>query len=256
MKLSCIIIDDEFLARQRIVKLLECHKNILVLAECRNGKEAIEQIKLRSPDFIFLDIEMPDRDGFSVLKKLNKIPYIIFTTAYDNFALKAFEINAVDYLLKPFDQERMDLSIERMQNILQKEGAARLSTKINEIINAHSKLEEGEHETIFEIKKNGRILKIPNEDIVSIHADGNYLVLKTVDQQYLYRSTMQSIASELVNSPFVRIHRSVMVNKRFIDRVVYKKNSEYKVILKTDDSLMSGRSYKENVVSLLEYLNY
>lgn len=244
--------DDEFLARQRIIKLLEGHKNILVLAECRNGKEAIKQIKLRTPDFIFLDIEMPDWDGFTVLKKLYKVPYVIFTTAYDHFAIKAFEINAVDYLLKPFDQERMDLSLERMQNILHKEEAANLSIKINDIIQEYHKPEEDNQNSLFEIKKNGRILRILNEDIVSIHADGNYVVLKTIDQKYLYRSTMQKVASELPSSSFARVHRSILVNKRFIDRIVYKGNSTYKIVLKTDDFLLSGRSYKKNVISLLE----
>ncbi|MDC6366689.1 MULTISPECIES: LytR/AlgR family response regulator transcription factor [Flavobacteriaceae] len=255
MKFSCIIVDDEFLARKRIVKLLENHKNILVLAECKNGKEAVEEIKLRTPDFIFLDIEMPDWDGFSVLKKLDKIPYVIFTTAYDNFALKAFEINAVDYLLKPFDQERMDLSLERMQDILQKEDAAKLSDKISTIIKAHNALEKGSQDFQFEIKKNGRVLTVPTEDIVSIHADGNYLVLKTVDQKFLYRSTMQKVDAELSNTSFVRVHRSIMVNKKFVDRVAYKGNSEYKILLKTKDFLMSGRSYKKNVISLLDDLD-
>ncbi|WP_350292561.1 LytTR family DNA-binding domain-containing protein [uncultured Croceitalea sp.] len=255
MKLSCIIVDDEFLARQRIIKLLESHKDILVLAECRNGKEAIDEIKLRTPDFIFLDIEMPDWDGFSVLKRLDKIPYVIFTTAYDNFAIRAFEINAVDYLLKPFDQERMDLSLERMQKILQEKSAARLSNKIKDIIKIYNKIESGDQESMFELKRNGRILRIRNEDIVSIHAEGNYLALKTIDQKYLYRSTMQKVASQLNNYSFIRIHRSIMVNKRFIHRIAYKGNSEYKIVLKTDDFLMSGRSYKKNVISLLEDLN-
>ncbi|SHG98001.1 LytR/AlgR family response regulator transcription factor [Flagellimonas flava] len=252
MKFSCIIVDDEFLARQRIIKLLEKHGNILVLAECKNGKQAIEEIQLRTPDFIFLDIEMPDWDGFSVLRRLDKVPYVIFTTAYDNFALKAFEINAVDYLLKPFDQERMDLSLGRMQDILQKEGAAKLSHKINDIIKAYNALEKGNRGSQFEIKKNGRVLTVPAEDIVSIHSDGNYLVLKTVDQKFLYRSTMQKVDAELSNSSFIRVHRSVMVNKRYVNRIAYKGNSEYKIVLKTKDFIISGRLYKNNVIPLLD----
>ncbi|GAB5473890.1 MAG: LytTR family DNA-binding domain-containing protein [Maribacter sp.] len=252
MKFNCIIVDDEFLARQRIIKLLENHKNISVLAECKNGKEAIEEIKLRTPDFVFLDIEMPDRDGFSVLRKLDTIPYVIFTTAYDNFALKAFEINAVDYLLKPFDQERMDLSLERMKDILQKEGAVKLSNKISAIINAHKAVEDGNPGFQFEIKKNGRVFIVPPEDIVSIHADGNYLVLKTVDQKFLYRSTMQKVEAELSNSMFIRVHRSIMVNKRFVNRIAYKGNSEYKIVLKTKDTIITGRLYKDNAISLLD----
>ncbi len=252
MKLRCIIVDDEYLARQRILKLLENHHDINVVAECKNGKDAISKIKLKEPDFIFLDIQMPDLDGFSVLSKLDKIPYVIFTTAYDSFALKAFEINAVDYLLKPFDEERMDTSIQRMKAIKEKEKAVGLKDKLTHLLTAFKGENPGDFRTYFEIKKNGRLLKVLTENIMFIKSEGNYLELHTEDNKFLFRATMNSIEGELPKHQFMRIHRSLLINKFYIDSCFYLGNSEYKIHLKTGLSLLSGRAFKENITSYLE----
>ncbi len=252
MKLRCIIIDDEYLARQRVLKLLEKHRNVLVVAECRNGKEAIESIKLKEPDFIFLDVQMPDLDGFSVLNRFDKVPYVIFTTAYDSFALKAFEINAVDYLLKPFDQERMDSSLERMISLKKADKTYELR---NILDNLFKELEQDggvNHRTDFTIKKNGRLLHVDTEDIIFMQSEGNYLELHTDSAKHLYRATMKAIENELSAKEFVRVHRSLMLNKRYIQGCFYLGNSYYKIKLKTGLEFTSGRSYKTNVISYLE----
>ncbi|MCW5517325.1 LytR/AlgR family response regulator transcription factor [Muriicola sp. Z0-33] len=252
MKLRCIIVDDEYLARQRILKLLEDHQDIMVVAECKNGREAIEKIKLKEPDFIFLDIQMPDLDGFSVIEKLDNLPYVIFTTAYESFAIKAFEINAVDYLLKPFDDERIDASIKRMKALKEHEKTAGLKEKLAGLLISLQDENGSETRTFFEIKKNGRILKIRTEDIIYIQSEGNYLELFTEKNKFLYRSTMNAIEAELSDQLFVRIHRSLIVNKVYIGSCFYLKNSEYKVVLKNGTTLLSGRSYKDNIISYLE----
>ncbi|RKN83430.1 LytR/AlgR family response regulator transcription factor [Ulvibacterium marinum] len=252
MKLRCIIVDDEYLARQRILKLLEGHDDIAVVAECKNGKDAISKIKLKEPDFIFLDIQMPDLDGFSVLNKLDKIPYVIFTTAYDSFALKAFEINAVDYLLKPFDEERMDTSLKRMKAIKEQEKAIGLKDKLTNLLTTFQGEDSNGFRTHFEIKKNGRLLKVLTENIMYIKSEGNYLELYTEKNKFLFRATMNSIEAELPKHQFMRIHRSLLINKFYIDSCFYLGNSEYKIHLKTGLSLLSGRAFKENITSYLE----
>ena len=134
MKLRCLIIDDEFLARQRLLKLLEPYESIVIVGECRNGKDALEKIGIKEPDLIFLDIQMPDMDGFTVYDKIQKKPYVIFTTAYDTYALKAFKINAVDYLLKPFDEDRLGIAIERILEIKKTDQASLLEENIKKLI--------------------------------------------------------------------------------------------------------------------------
>jgi two-component system LytT family response regulator len=231
---------------------LEDYHDIIVVAECKNGREAIEKIKLKEPDFIFLDIQMPDLDGFSVINRLDKLPYIIFTTAYDSFALKAFEINAVDYLLKPFDEERLDTSIKRMKALKEHEKTAGLKEKLARLLTSMQDENSGDTRTFFEIKKNGRLLKVHTEHIIYIQSEGNYLELYTDEKKFLYRGTMNAIEAELSKQLFMRIHRSLIVNKVYIDSCIYLNNSEYKVVLKNDSFVLSGRSYKDKIISYLE----
>ncbi len=250
MKLRCIIIDDEYLARQRLVKLLAEETDVVIVAECKNGAEALEKIGLKEPDLIFLDVQMPDMNGFAVLQKLKKLPYVIFTTAYDTYALKAFEINAVDYLLKPFDEERLRIAIQRMFELKRKEKASVLEAKIQQLLNTLSE-EEDTYRTSFEIKKNGRILSVRTEDIVSIRSSGNYVELFTEGKKYLFRATMNTVEGELDLSTFLRVHRSVILNKHYIQSCTYMGNSEYKLLLKTGSEVVSGRSYKEKIITFL-----
>ncbi|WP_430967343.1 LytR/AlgR family response regulator transcription factor [Spongiimicrobium sp. 2-473A-2-J] len=251
MKLRCIIIDDEYLARQRLVKLLAEETEVIIVAECKNGAEALEKIGLKEPDLIFLDVQMPDMNGFAVLQKLKKLPYVIFTTAYDTYALKAFEINAVDYLLKPFDEERLRIALQRMFELKRKEKASVLEAKIQQLLNTLSE-EEDTYRTSFEIKKNGRVLSVRTEDIVSIRSSGNYVELFTEEKKYLFRATMNAVEGELDPFTFLRVHRSAILNKHYIQSCAYTGNSEYKVRLKTGGEVVSGRSYKEKVIAFLD----
>ncbi len=251
MKLRCIIVDDEYLARQRLLKLLEEEEDIQVVAECRNGREALEKIELKEPDLVFLDVQMPDIDGFGVLQRLDKLPYVIFTTAYDSYAIKAFDVNAVDYLLKPFDEERLQIALERMFDLKRKEKASELESKIHRLISNYEQ-EESKFRTQFEIKKNGRIRAIPTEDIEVIHSGGNYLELQTATQKFLYRTTMNTAESELDPEEFIRVHRSLILNRRSIKSCHYLGNSEYRLTLKSGEEFVSGRSYKQAVIGLLD----
>ncbi len=248
-----MIIDDEYLARQRLIKLLENFKDILLVGECRNGNEAIEKITLKEPDLIFLDIQMPDMNGFNVISRLQHKPYVIFTTAYDTYALKAFEINAVDYLLKPFDEERLHITLDRVFELKKRKKASNLEDKIKKLIsNYESKPSDFLNEII--INEKGRDVGISIDDIIYFKSDGNYVQIITQDKTYLYRITMNALFDNLDTFQFLRIHRSLIVNKVYIKSCRYTSNNEYQLRLKNNKELISSRSYKSSISDYLSTL--
>ncbi|WP_106794031.1 LytTR family DNA-binding domain-containing protein [Aquimarina sp. Aq78] len=253
MRLRYMIIDDEYLARQRLIKLLENFKDILLVGECRNGNEAIEKITLKEPDLIFLDIQMPDMNGFNVISRLQHKPYVIFTTAYDTYALKAFEINAVDYLLKPFDEERLHITLDRVFELKKRKKASNLEDKIKKLIsNYESKPSDFLNEII--INEKGRDVGISIDDIIYFKSDGNYVQIITQDKTYLYRITMNALFDSLDTFQFLRIHRSLIVNKVYIKSCRYTSNNEYQLRLKNNKELISSRSYKSSISDYLSTL--
>ncbi|OUR91906.1 hypothetical protein A9Q87_08885 [Flavobacteriales bacterium 34_180_T64] len=250
MKLRCVIIDDEFLARKRLLKLLESFDNIVVVGECRNGNEALDLIPIKEPDLIFLDIQMPDMNGFTVVSKLTFTPHIIFTTAYDSYALKAFEINAVDYLLKPFDDERLNIAIERIKALKKKKQASLLEDKIKKLLTTYQS-ETSNYINEFITKVKGRDVSIYSDDILYFKSDGNYVQLVTDTKAHLYRTTLNSLSDNLDHEQFLRIHRSLIVNKFYIKSCSYISNNEYKFHLKNGEQLISSRSYKHLISEYL-----
>lgn len=248
MKLRCIIVDDEFLARKRLLKLLEAHENIQVVAECRNGNEALEKIALKEPDFIFLDIQMPDMDGFTVYSKLQQKPAVIFTTAYDQYALKAFEINAVDYLLKPFDIDRFNKAVARIIEIQEKKEKSHLEDKVKNLLKTYNSTQ---HLSEFDIKTKGRKLTILCDDILYFKSDGNYVLLVTTEKKYLYRITMNKLYEQIDKTQFIRIHRSIVLNKIYIKKGVYTNNNEYRFDLKNGEEYTSSRSFSNQISEYL-----
>ncbi|EZH71940.1 hypothetical protein ATO12_04795 [Aquimarina atlantica] len=253
MRLRYMIIDDEYLARQRLFKLLENFEDITLVGECRNGNEAIEKITLKEPDLIFLDIQMPDMNGFNVIAQLQHKPYVIFTTAYDTYALKAFEINAVDYLLKPFDEERLYITLERVFELKKRKKASNLEDKIKKLIsNYESKSSDFLNEII--IHEKGRDIVIRIDDIIYFKSDGNYVQIITQDKKYLYRITMNALFDSLDTFQFLRIHRSLIVNKIYIKSCKYISNNEYLLKLKNNEELISSRSYKSSISDYLSTL--
>ncbi|WP_298761626.1 response regulator transcription factor [uncultured Psychroserpens sp.] len=250
MKLRCLIIDDEFLARQRLLKLLEPFDSILVIGECKNGQDALEKIKLKEPDLIFLDIQMPDMNGFTVYDKIQKKPYVIFTTAYDSYAIKAFKINAVDYLLKPFDEERLTIAIYRILDIKKTNKASKIEGQIKRLLLS---LQEESSPFINQIvlSSKGRDTVINIDDVVYFKSDGNYVQLVTSEKSHLYRETMNMLYSQLDLSQFLRIHRSLILNKFYIRKCVYINNNVYKFELKNDLEVLSSRSFSSQISKYL-----
>jgi two-component system LytT family response regulator len=244
-------VDDEPLARERIRDILETDSEIEIIGECASGQEAIEAIGRQSPDLVFLDVEMPGKDGFAVLEELGPglIPAIIFVTAYDQYAVRAFEVYALDYLLKPFDQERFEKALLRAKAHIQNEKSENITERIL------SALEEIKSRPVhlerLVIKMNGHVFFVKTEDIDWLEAEGNYVRLHAGKESYLLRDTISALEGQLDPKRFVRVHRSAIVNIDRIQELQAWFHGEYRIILREGVQLTLSRSYREKLHELL-----
>lgn len=251
-KIKTLVVDDEPLARARICKLLQTYDFITLLGECRNGKEALRQITDYRPDLVFLDIQMPDFNGFDVLAKMEKekLPFIIFVTAYDQYALKAFDVHAVDYLLKPYDNDRFDRALQHARRqILTRDQA----TLHHRMLNVLQEFEEQQiaDDLRVEIKDRGRTQVINILDIQCVEAQGNYLQLFLEDTSYMIRQTLQAFEDQVKGHPFIRIHRSILINTNYLVGKRYDGNGQYHFSLKNGKQVQSSRSFREDIDDLI-----
>lgn len=246
-RIRTLIIDDEPLARERIKRLLEQLPEITILDECRNGREAKDKISKYKPDLIFLDIQMPDINGFEVLKSgFEPKPYIIFVTAFDEFALKAFDVQAIDYLLKPFEDERFFLALEHAKDQIELNRLALIQKKVAQVMEqANLPLESGKE--VIWLKLSGRNVPIKIVDVFYFESDGNYVRIHLESRSFLYRETLQQIEDWTDGSKFVRIHRSILIHSLYLDRVHYEGNNRYILRMKNGIKLNSSRSYKHEI---------
>jgi two-component system, LytTR family, response regulator len=249
--IRAVIVDDEPLARRRISNLLAEADDVEVIAECANGREAIQAIEESPPDLLFLDIQMPELDGFDVLQAIGigLLPVVIFVTAYDQFALRAFEAHALDYLLKPFDDERFEAALERArERIRQQQGGdldRRLRALLEEVRGGGGYLQR------LVVPKGHRSVFIRTEEIDWIEAERNYIRLHVDGQGYLLRENLSRIESALDPERFCRIHRSTIVNIDRIQAVESLFRGEYLVMLHDGTKLTSGRSYRRTLHRLM-----
>lgn len=252
-KIKTLVVDDEPLARARICKLLAGYDFITVLGECRNGKEALRQIVDYRPDLVFLDIQMPDFNGFEVLAKMTEkqLPFIIFVTAYDQYALKAFDVHAVDYLLKPYDNERFDRALEHARQQIQIKDQAALHHQMVKVLSDFEK-QQLPHELRLEIKDKGKTQVLNILDIQCVEAQGNYLQLHLAHDSFLVRQTLQTFEDQVVGHPFLRIHRSVLINTNFLSAHRYDGNGQYHLTLRNGKQLQSSRGYREVIEQFLD----
>src|SRR5688572_13642509 len=230
-KIRTLIVDDEPLARDGVRLHLEDHEDIEIIGECTGGEDAVGRIEADQPDLVFLDIQMPGLDGFGVLEALGpeKLPAVIFVTAYDQFALRAFEASAVDYLLKPFEAERFDKALERVRVQLRGQNSDGMSERLRNLVATL-----GGRERFLErmvARTNGRILILRVDDVDWIEAAANYVRVHIGAKQYLVRETMTNLETRLDPEKFLRIHRSVIVRKDRIKELEPLFQGDYSIIL-------------------------
>jgi len=246
-----LIVDDESLARERIRDMLASDPSIEIVAECANGEEAIDSIQEHSPDLVFLDVEMPGIDGFAVLEALppDRVPAVIFVTAYDQYAVRAFEVYALDYLLKPFDKERFDKALTRAKQGITSERSDALSERILRAIEDIKS--KPVHLERLVIKLNGHVFFMKAEEIDWLEAEGNYVRLHSGKESYLLRDTISALESQLDPKRFIRVHRSAIVNVDRISELQPWFHGEYRIILGEGVQLTLSRTYREKLHELL-----
>lgn len=237
-----IIVDDEQAARQLIKEYLEDYSDLIVLGEANNGVDAVKMINEFKPDLVFLDIQMPGLTGFDVLKHLEELPQIIFSTAYDQYALKAFEVHAVDYLLKPYAKDRFKIAVERLfQN---------KETNKAEALTSSLLMESASYPTKILVQSQNKLVTISVKDVIRIEAYGDYSKLVTADKTYLSNFGISILEEKLNPSIFIRVHRSSIIN---LDKVkeLNKYTKSYDVTMQNDDVVRVSRGYMDNIKKLM-----
>ena len=261
MTIRTILVDDEKLATQGLQLRLQTHEDIEIIDTCQNGREAIRSIKTHKPDLVFLDIQMPGFDGFSVVQGLMEVepPLFVFVTAYSDHALKAFETDAVDYLMKPVEESRLADTLDRVrQRLSEKRGAVevdRLKEVIAEIApdsvenltDGGEQVSSNRFEKLINIKDRGQIFRVDVDTIERIDAAGDYMCIYTGDNTLILRETMKDLEKRLDPRRFQRVHRSTIVNLDLVKEVKPHTNGECFLVLQSNAQVKVSRSYRDVV---------
>ena len=256
-QIRCLIVDDEPYARGKICKFLEDQGDVFIIGECGNGPEALRAIRCQNPDLVFLDIQMPDMNGFRVLKELAppEMPLIIFVTAFNEFAIDAFRVRALDYLLKPYSKDRFMAALERARETLKQGDSDSRYGDILELLhqlNTRSILpEEPSFWERFVLKKGNRAFFIKTNDVQWIKAAGKQVELHLQGRKEILGKTLTEIERNLNPKHFMRVHRSLMVNLDRIDEIQNWFWGEYLLLMSDGSKLRTGRSYKAKIAQLL-----
>lgn len=252
--IRAIIADDERLSREYIKQLLAQFANVELVYECKNGLEAVNAAFAHQPDLIFLDIQMPDLNGFEVIeeiKKEMKLPFIVFTTAYEQFALKAFEVSATDYLLKPFTEERFKDAINRTLDLLEKNKLSETNIAIEALLKLYNQNKPEKAIEIYPsrilIKANRKMLFVDTAGIYWLEASGDYVKIHLKNNSYLVNDSMTYYESTLDPGLFIRVHRSHIVNVKFISEFKPYFNGEYIIVMANGQEVKLSRSYKDKI---------
>lgn len=253
MKIRALIVDDEPLARERLRQLLASETGVELIGECGDGASAIEMIRTTAPDLVFLDVQMPDVDGFGVMAALpaGTRPAVVFVTANDGFALKAFDVHAVDYLLKPFGKERFQVAVRRAISALEQRQSGELNERLAALLADVRPPDKPRHAERFAVKSSGRVVLVKVEDIDWIEAADNYVSLHVGGDEHLHRETMSAMEEQLPPAKFMRISRSTIVNLDRIKELQPLFHGEYTVILRNGTRLTLSRSYRDKLTQLL-----
>ncbi len=268
--IRALVVDDESLAREALLVMLKDDPEMEVIGECRNGKEAVTAIRQQSPDVVFLDIQMPEMDGFQVVEEIGakRMPVTVFVTAYDKYALRAFEAHALDYLLKPFDHDRFNTALQRAKTFVQQQKLGEISESLFAVLQ-DMKLKTGESPTDADnrkperaaqkepidrvvIKSSGRIYFLKIEEIDWVEGAGDYLSLHSGSQTHLIRETMGNFHAKLDSQKFLRIHRSTIVNIERIKDIEHLVKGDYIITLTSGIRLKASRGYRRELQALLD----
>ncbi len=246
-KIRTMVVDDEPVARERIVSLLQQEQDIEVVGECADGHQAVNAIQAHHPDLVFLDVQMPAVDGFGVIQQVgaDRMPPVVFVTAYDEYALRAFEVHAIDYLLKPFGRDRFQQTLQHAREHLERRRAGDLGKRLLALVQ-DLKPEPQKLDRLV-VKSGGRVFFLRTDEIDWIEAAGNYVRLHLAEDSHLFRETMNNMESRLDANHFVRIHRSRIVNTDRIKELQPWFNGEYVVVLQNGARLTLSRGYREKL---------
>jgi two-component system, LytTR family, response regulator len=250
MPIRVLLSDDETLARERLRSLLDEEEDLEIVAECGDGKSAIATIERERPDLVFLDIQMPEVDGFGVVHELrDAMPLTIFVTAYDRYAMKAFEVHALDYLLKPVGKERLTAAVARARGQLQRPPDGTFQRRVLELLGDMEARQQAPERII--IKSDGEIVCLRPNEIDWAESAGNYVCLHVAGTTHILRETITALESRLGPRQFMRVHRSTLVN---VDRIKTLKPSlygDYSILLRDGTKLTLSRGFRENVLKRL-----
>lgn len=239
MPIETLIVDDERLARQRLRRMLETQPDIALVGECGSGREAAEFLDRQPVDLMFLDIQMPEMDGFALLESrmIMRSPMVVFVTAHDVHAVRAFEVNALDYLLKPFDEDRIEKCLQRVRahHDMQQKGPSNFKSRPNRLA----------------VRSSGKVFFVKMEDIDWVEAADNYIVLHLAHETHILRETMNSIQGRLDPAKFIRVHRSRIVNVERIKELQPWFHGEYLIVLNDGTQLTLSRSYREKLMEFM-----
>jgi two-component system LytT family response regulator len=250
-KIRTVIVDDEELGRDRIQSLLEMQPDVEIVGVCNDGPSAVETIERTQPDLVFLDVQMPGMDGFEVIENLEptRLPAVVFVTAHDGHAIRAFEIHALDFLLKPFDQTRFEKALERARTQVGREKNPAIDSRIVSLL--EELREERKYPERLIVKSSGRVFFVRTEEIDWVEASGNYVKIHTKAEAHLLRESMKNMEAKLDPKTFVRIHRSAIVN---IDRIKELEpwfHGEYIVIMRDGTRLTASRVFSDRLSALI-----
>jgi len=264
--LTTIIVDDEPLARKGLMVRLQEHKDVHIVSQCKNGREALEAIKQFKPDLMFLDIQMPGLNGFQVVQTVIEqglsMPLVVFVTAFDHYAIKAFEVHAQDYILKPADEERIYQTLEKVRLHLRTEQDSQHKNQLIKLVSdvtgndCEKILQElannepvslSNFSDILPIKDAGEVSRVPVKDILWIDAAGDYMCVHTNENTHILRQTMKQLAEVLDPKLFIRSHRSTIVNINYVEKFCSQLNGEYYLVMQNGKELKVSRSYKDKV---------
>jgi len=264
MTIRTILVDDEKLAIQGLQLRLEKFPDVEIIDTCSNGREAIRKIKTEKPDLVFLDIQMPGFDGFSVVKGVMEIepPLFVFVTAYQEHAVKAFEANAVNYLMKPVDEDKLADTLDRVRTRLTEKRSAEEAEKLKIVLaevapdamdampeddEQNAQLGVGRYEKLINIKDRGQIFRVDVDSIEHIEAAGDYMRIRTADNSLILRETMKDLERRLDPRVFQRVHRSTIVNLNQVRQVKPHTNGECFLVLDSGAQVKVSRSYRDVV---------